>query len=179
MNISLDIFNQNKISYDWKTLYVGLKLNLIKPSDITNYAVQILSNYPETDNPNIIQLAWGDDNLDFESFLVNILEELHINDLDLDADMWELEKRKWRFGVLAYLEMMHQDDLEELLNLVAEVYADFNYPKDMDSFINYLPPQDGFDPSKYSKEENIVRLYDLFNAFLTKERRYLQNDMTF
>ncbi len=134
MNISLDIFKHNKINYDWKTLYVGLKLNVIKSCDITNYAVRILSNYSEIYNPNIIQLAWGDDNLGFEGLLVNILEELHINDLDLDADIWELEKRKWRFGVLAYLEMMHQDDLEQLLNMVAEVYADFNYPKDMDSF---------------------------------------------
>lgn len=30
MDISVDIFKQNKINYDWKTLYVGLKLDLIK-----------------------------------------------------------------------------------------------------------------------------------------------------
>ncbi|MEV5115327.1 DUF2247 family protein [Peribacillus frigoritolerans] len=39
MDISVDIFKQNKIKYDWRTLYVGLELNLIEYSDIVNYAV--------------------------------------------------------------------------------------------------------------------------------------------
>lgn len=55
----------------------------------------------------------------------------------------------------------------------------FNYPEDMDSFINYLEPKDGFNPSQYSKEENVVRLINLFNDFLNKEHQYLQNDNTF
>lgn len=179
MDISVDIFKQNKIKYDWRTLYVGLELNLIEYSDIVNYAVEFLVNHPEISNQNIIQLAWGVDDLDYEDLLVDILKESHINDLNLDADVWQFEKRKWRFGILAYLKMKHQDDYEGLLNKVAEVYADFNYPEDMDSFINYLEPKDGFNPSQYSKEENVVRLINLFNDFLNKEHQYLQNDNTF
>lgn len=30
MDIFVDIFKQNKIKYDWRTLYVGLELNLIE-----------------------------------------------------------------------------------------------------------------------------------------------------
>ncbi len=119
------------------------------------------------------------DDFDYENLLVDILKESHTNDLNLDADVWQFEKRKWRFGKLAYLKMKHQDDYEGLLNKVAEVYADFNYPEDMDSFINYLEPKDGFNPSQYSKEENVVRLINLFNDFLNKEHQYLQNDNTF
>ncbi|MBG9812055.1 hypothetical protein ABD68_10630 [Bacillus endophyticus] len=178
MDIFVDTFKQNKIEYDWRTLYVGLELNLIKYSDITNYAVEFLTNHPEIENQNVIQLAWGEDDIDYKSLLVNILKELHINDLNLEADVWQFEKRKWRFGILAYLKIKHQDDFEELLNRIAEVYADFNYPEDMDSFINYLPPKDGFDPSKYSKEENVLRLINLFNDFLNKEHQYLQSDIT-
>ncbi|MFE4707087.1 DUF2247 family protein [Peribacillus simplex] len=43
MDISVDIFKQNKIKYDWRTLYVGLELNLIEYSDIVNYAVEFLA----------------------------------------------------------------------------------------------------------------------------------------
>ncbi|KXZ19962.1 hypothetical protein AXI57_00870 [Bacillus atrophaeus] len=95
--------------------------------------------------------------------------------MNLDVDSWQVEKRKWRFGVLVHFKKMYQEDFEELLNQIAEVYADFNYPEDMDSFINYLPPKDNFNQSKYSKEENVARLINLFNEFLNKEHKYLQN----
>ncbi|AWG44361.1 hypothetical protein BEH_26250 (plasmid) [Priestia filamentosa] len=99
--------------------------------------------------------------------------------MNLDANGWQFEKRKWRFGILACLKIKHQDDFEKLLNRIAGVYADFNYPEDMDSFINYLPPKVDFDLSKYSKEENVLRLINLFNDFLNKEHQYLQSDINF
>ena len=179
MDISIDISKKNKIKYDWRTLYVGLELGLIKYSDIVNYAVVFLIEHPDISNQNIVQLTWGGDDIDYESLLVDILKESHINDLNLEADFRQLEKRKWRFGILAYLKRKHQNDFEELLYKVAEVYADFNYPEDMDSFINYLEPKDGFNPSQYSKEENVIRLINLFNDFMKKEHQYLQNDNIF
>lgn len=179
MDICVDTFKQNKIKYDWRTLYMGLELDLIKYSDITNYAVEFLTDRPETENQYVIQLAWGGDDVDYKSLLVNILKELHINDLNLDANGWQFEKRKWRFGILACLKIKYQDDFEKLLNRIAGVYADFNYPEDMDSFINYLPPKVDFDLSKYSKEENVLRLINLFNDFLNKEHQYLQSDINF
>lgn len=176
MDISLDIFKKEKIKYDWKTMYVGLKLNLINYNDITNYAVEYLSMHPETSNQEIIQLAWGSIDSECESILEKILKESHINDLNLDTESWQFEVRKWRFVILTYLKIKHQDDFERLLNKIAEVYANFNYPKDMDSFINYLPPKEDFNPSQYSKEENIVRLINFFNDFLKRELQYLQSD---
>lgn len=91
MDISLDIFKKEKIKYDWKTMYVGLKLNLINYNDITNYAVEYLSMHPETSNQEIT-------------------------------------------------------------------------------------PKEDFNPSQYSKEENIVRLINFFNDFLKRELQYLQSD---
>ncbi|EWG08815.1 DUF2247 family protein [Cytobacillus firmus] len=176
MGISMDIFKQNKIKYDWKTLYVGFKLDLIMYSDIVNYAAKFIAEHPDTSNQNIVQLAWGGENIDYESLLVDILKDSHINDFNLDTDIWQLEKRKWRFGILAYLKRKYQENFEELLNKITEVYADFNYPEDMDSFINYLEPKDGYNPSKYSKEENVIRLINLFNDFMNQIHDYIQND---
>ncbi|MEB2491113.1 DUF2247 family protein [Peribacillus frigoritolerans] len=72
MDITVDIFKQNKIKYDWITLNVGLELNLIEYSDIVNYAVEFLANHPEISNQNIIQLACGVDDFDYENLLVDI-----------------------------------------------------------------------------------------------------------
>jgi hypothetical protein len=179
MSFSTNIFKKSKLNYDWKTLYVGLKLGLIEYSDITNFAVEFLASHPDSNNQNIIQLAWGGNDIDYERLLENILKESNVDDLFPDSDVWQFEKRKWRFGILIYLKRIHQDDFEELLNKVAEVYADMDYPEDMDSFINYLTPKDGYNPSLHSPEENVARLINLFNNFLNQEQQFLQNDITF
>lgn len=175
MKVSLDTFKENGMKYDWKTLYAGLKLDLIKRSDIVNYAVEFLTKHPDANNQNVVQLAWGDDDLDYENLLENILKESYSQDLNFDTEAWQLEKRKWRFAVLTNLKIKYQNNFEELLNKIAEVYADFNYPDSMDSFIYYLKPTDGFDPLQYSKAENIVRLINLFYDFMCKEYQYLQD----
>lgn len=177
MDISIDIFKQNKIKYDWKTLYMGLKLDLVKYSDIVNYAVEYLIKYPEVRDESIIQLAWSGEDIDYDDLLTGILKESNVDILDLDADDWQFERTKWRFAVLAYLKANYQDDFKALLNTITEVYADFGYPEDMDSFINYMKPKrDEINPPQYSKEDNIIRLINLFNDFMNKEHHYLQKN---
>ncbi|KAA6450396.1 DUF2247 family protein [Bacillus swezeyi] len=179
MNYSTNILNENNINYDWKTLYVGLKLGLIESSDITDFAVEFLTSNPESNNQNIIQLAWGDNDIDYARILENLIKDSNVNDLFPGSDVWNFEKRKWRFGILMYFKKIYQDDFGELLNKVAEVYADMEYPEDMDSFINYLTPTDGYNPSLHSQEENTARLINLFNMFLNKEKQYLKNNIEF
>lgn len=167
MHISLDFFKQNNIHIDWGTLYVGYKLNLLKEEDISDYAVEFLTYHSETADTNIIQLAMHSSNMDFE----NLLKEL--SDLNLNSIACQIEVRKWRLSVLSLLKKAYQDEREELLGKISEAYANFNYPEDMDYFINYLTPLDGYNPSEYSKDENITRLINLFNEFLLKEQRYI------
>ncbi|MCM3141850.1 DUF2247 family protein [Brevibacillus sp. MER 51] len=178
MSFSTDIFKQSKINYDWKTLYVGLKLGLINYSDITKCAVEFLASHPDSNNHNIIQLAWGENDFDNEELLMNIINESNFNDLSPDSDIWNFEKRKWRFGILSNLKNSYQGDSEEMLNKIAEVYVDMDYPEDMEDFINYLTPKDGYNPSLYSHEENVTRLVRLFNQFLANEKEYLENSIT-
>lgn len=164
MHISLEFFKQNNIHIDWGTLYVGYKLHLLKEEDISDYAVEFIT-HSETDDTNIIQLAMHRSNIDFE----NLLKELS----DLNTMACQFEVRKWRISVLSQLKKAYQDDREELLRKVSEAYADFNYPEDMDYFINYLTPLDGYNPSKHTKNENITRLINLFYEFLIKEHQYI------
>ncbi|SFH95550.1 MULTISPECIES: DUF2247 family protein [unclassified Bacillus (in: firmicutes)] len=175
MDYSIDILKQSKIKYDWKTIYVGLELSIIKNNDITNYAVEFLSTHQECNNPFIIELAWGKNDIEYRRILKNILEELNGEELLKDSGLWKFEKRKWRFSILKHFKVMHQDEPKELLNKIVEVFADFDYPEDMERLINYMPSKDGYNPLLYSEEENIVRLISFFNDFLHKEQQYLQN----
>ncbi|MBP3041819.1 DUF2247 family protein [Bacillaceae bacterium Marseille-Q3522] len=175
MNCSIDICRHSKINFDWKTLYVGLKLGLISYSDISKFAIEYLESHTDSNNQYIIHLAWDNNDSDCDEILMNVLKESKVNHLFPDSDVWQLEKRKWRFYILSYLKNMYQSDFDELLNKIAEVYADMDYPEDMDNFINYLTPKDGYNPSQYSHEENVARLIKFFNNFLNKEQSYLEN----
>ena len=50
-------------------------------------------------------------------------------------------REKWLFLLLAWL-YEHRDTVEEPLALVEQLYADFDYPEEMASFVRYMPPQD-------------------------------------
>lgn len=45
------------------------------------------------------------------------------------------------------------------------IYTDFDYPAEIDNFIKYMPPTDGYDPL-YSHAENINRLMKNWENYL-------------
>ncbi|MFD9691824.1 DUF2247 family protein [Kitasatospora sp. NPDC059088] len=53
-------------------------------------------------------------------------------------DMWKV----WRYLALAWA-YENRESLGDALGLVEMLYADFNYPSEMDGFIRYMPAQPG------------------------------------
>jgi hypothetical protein len=78
-------------------------------------------------------------------------------------------KRKWLFIVLNCL-YENKSSYEDPLREVEVVYAEFDYPEEMKSFVRFLPPTDGYRPQDHSKEENIGRIFDLWRKFIEKNR---------
>ena len=62
-----------------------------------------------------------------------------------------------------------------LLENVAQVYSDFDYPEEMESFIYYMEPKDDYDPTAHNKDGNIDRLISNLDEFLDVEERYINN----
>jgi hypothetical protein len=52
------------------------------------------------------------------------------------------------------------------LGVVEEVYAEFDYPDEVASFVRYMPAGNGYDPRRHSEAENEARLYDEWNRFV-------------
>ncbi|MGD7048813.1 DUF2247 family protein [Rossellomorea marisflavi] len=177
MNPPLEIFEQHNIQYDWKTLYAGLLLERIEERAIVDYAVDYLTAHPDTNNPHIIELAWGGEEIDYEKLLALITGRSWTYDRSVESDEWSIESRKWRFGVLVTLSMEDQED-RDLLEKVAEVYADFHYPEEMEAFIHYLPPSQDTGSLPDSIEGPVSGLMDEFRRFLRNEQQYLQNGGT-
>lgn len=83
----------------------------------------------------------------------------------------ECSKDKWLFLLLAWL-YEHRDTVEEPLSVVEELYADFDYPEEMASFVRYMPPQD---PSRVGESY----LLDAWRRYLeTAGRNFASNVVT-
>ncbi|WP_447868032.1 DUF2247 family protein [Rahnella bonaserana] len=79
-----------------------------------------------------------------------------------------ITNRKWLFVTLSWL-WSNLDEYEDPLGEVENIYAAFNYPENIDDFIRYMPPSDGYDPSKHTQLENTSRLLDNWRRYLEIE----------
>ena len=77
--------------------------------------------------------------------------------------------RKWLLIVLNWL-YENKSSYEDPLREVEVVYAEFDYPQEMKSFVRFLPPGNGYRPQDHSKEENIGRIFDLWREYIEKNR---------
>jgi hypothetical protein len=174
INQSLRRLKQSNLSYDWKTMYVGYKLHIIKEAEVTQYAVEFLSTHPNCENASIVELAWGEFDIDYERVLKCIVQELYGEEPIESSSLWEYEKRKWRFSILRDLDAEYKHFPQMLLHRIAEVYADFGYPEEMKRFIYYMLSKENTELLS-SKEDHIVRLIRFFYEFLRKEQKDLDH----
>lgn len=168
----MDLFDKVGIQYNWITLLVGRKIGLIDATEVAKYAINYLSDHPEETDKLIIDLTWNDNESFVDEILQKYVNSMNQETLSVSSDFWELEKRKWRYVILQSLrlDILNYD---VLLEKVSEVYSDMGYPKDMDGFIYYLPPKDGYDPAKHSKAENYRRMIQILDDFLIEEKNKL------
>ncbi len=162
-----DIFHKNNLPVSWCTLLTGLQLKCISTKEVSIFASSFLSRYPKTNDDQIIELAWDrDSSAEAETILENMINHSGI------VCNGQLEKRKWIFCLLNHLRESEMND-EILLEKAADLYVVMDYPEEMEEFIYYLPPKDGYDPSVYSKKQNHKRLIDKMADFLTQEINHI------
>lgn len=165
---SYKIFKMYRLQYSWATLLTGLKLGLLSIEEIDTYAANYLIDNPHVSDDALLELTWG--KCDKEK-AIELIETI-VMDL---AIPWndDVEERKWKYCILMSMREKN-NDYDALLENIANLYSDFNYPDDMKGFIYYLEPDDGHDPSKYSKSENIKRLINKLDSFLQSEQKALR-----
>jgi hypothetical protein len=88
----------------------------------------------------------------------------------LDENLNEDEvSRRWLVALLADL-YAKRDVVADPLGEVEKIYADFDYPESVESFIRYMPASGGYDPAAHSHEQNVARLFENWKAFLDSAR---------
>ncbi|WP_394522827.1 DUF2247 family protein [Lacrimispora sp. JR3] len=134
MKVTLNMMSLSGVQYSWATIYTALINNLMENTEVEIYAIELMESDDYKENDFINNLAWG--GLKKEEIISSIITEKLIPDLELFE---EIELKKIRYAILFYLKEEYKNSKEYLLKKIAEVYADFNYPIEMNDFIYYMP----------------------------------------
>ena len=139
---------------------------LILPSVVE---IAVNSLIEGSDNPLVIELA-GLTEKDYWR-VKEILKELSD---DVSSPTTGYEFKKWLYLILDWI-YANLDSFPNPLATVEEVYADFNYPQEIEQFIRYMPAIDSYDPSKHTQEENEQRLYQKWREYLIQAKKEFGN----
>jgi len=154
----LSIFDKNNVHITWSDVYYGIKKNLLELACVSEYAIRCIGK-ADDDCQEIMDLAWkNEDKLDLLENMAKIIKKENKSD-DYQS------KIKWQYCIVKKLRDS-QMKFEDLSDYLDEVYADFDYPEEMEEFVSYMPIKDGYNPSTHTKEENIERRLRRVDEFL-------------
>lgn len=156
---------------NWNCIYCGIKNDIIEPADAILYVEELIKVNPQIDNPLIIELLIADTK--DKDTILSFINKIICSDKSLNNN----EKHSLR--ILRYVILIEFQrnikDVHKLLEKIEAVYADFNYPSDMENFISYMPCKnnENYDVSEHTYKENINHIIENFNIFLENEHKSL------
>ncbi len=131
---------KNKVDFDricdaipnwkWNELKVGLEKLIISNSEIISYAFLVLSEDVDQFD-NVLELSIAEED-EVEKIVFNLALKEGKQDL-------EKIKSKWIFAII-YDAYIYLND--EIYNVIEDVYTEFEYPKEIDNLIGYMPCDD-------------------------------------
>lgn len=153
-------FIRKHVLLSWQDVLWGYERQLIGWSSVVDLAEnRVLRG---ADNPTEIELAsLGKSETQKVGELLRVLADNESDEADSTAD------KKWLFLVLAWL-FEKRADVSDPLNEIEAIYADFDYPSEIEMLVGYMPTTDGYDPSQHSTKENKARLFSRWKQYLSE-----------
>lgn len=150
-------FVSNKTRLTWQELKYAIDRNFLPPGTAIEHALTLLSE--DTNESSLIfELA----SLYHDEPVHTYLDELARLEPNQDADTI---KEKWLYLILDWL-FTKKDQYSDPFGLIEQIYADFDYPENIATFVRYMP-MDG--PDLGSIELNQARLYKNWEKYLDEQ----------
>lgn len=148
-------FIRQRVQLGWNDVKYGLEQQLIKPKVAIESATEELSNIGAAASKDVLELA----DLTENESVADLVEHLAKSERPpLPEDV----KAKWLYLVLAWL-FENRNSLVDPLGMVELVYSDFDYPREIASFVRSMPM---VGPDLRNREQNEARLFDRWKAYL-------------
>lgn len=166
-NIADEIYNakilSNNKSVSWADVYYAVKENLFPADIVKDFAFHTV----ETNSSNDVYEILVSEN-PAEAF--DVLETQMRRQQQITEKQRE---RSLRLIRLLVLKNLLKEDKNTLFEKAAIVYEDMGCPEDMDSFVYYMPSNDGYKPEKHTEKENKDRMLTFMKKFLDNEENAL------
>lgn len=152
------LFLRGHLRLSWRDALWGYEHQLIGWSGVVDLATDHLCE--GSNDPLEIELA---SLTKMETYLVgDLLRKLATASPE---ESGTLAERKWLYLSLAWL-FKNKTSIPDPLGEVETIYANFDYPCEIESFVRYMPVTDDYDPSDHTKEENENRLFENWQKYL-------------
>ncbi len=152
-------FALHRSSLNWVDLLWAYQRNLLTWKDLIQVAVTRVR-------------SGSDDSLEVELSSVDKQNVWKVSELaqalgEKSRGSNEESKRKWLILCLAWAFENHEK-LADPLGEVERIYADFDYPREIDSFVRFMPASDGYLPGEHSTQQNHQRLMTMWENYLKR-----------
>ena len=152
-------FISQRVPMTWTDVRFGLDNQLLKPKAAIDKATQQLCD-TDAASKEVVELA----SLVESESVIDLVT--HLAKAETEPSN-EIVKAKWLYLVLAWL-FENRESLVDPLQIVEGVYSDFDYPRQIKSFVRYMPMKE---PNLGNREQNEARLFDHWKAYLDSEEK--------
>lgn len=123
-------FAQARVRLSWREVEFGLQEGWLTGDAVINIAIDHVTAGDES--ADVLALA---------ALLPNEHYDVPVILCRLSARDANFSKGKWLYLLLAWI-YENRDTINDPLAVVEEVYADFDYPEEIEGFVRYMPPRD-------------------------------------
>jgi len=146
---------------NWSELLYGLEHSFINEKGVSEFACEGLT---EKSSQEAISLA---SLLPQESYLtLDLLRGLATNEPAIETD----KAKPWIFLLLSFL-FDNKDSYSDPLNIVEQIYSDFDYPEELSPLIRYMPASEGIEGSEDQLFKNWEKVLSDYNSFFSNQNR--------
>ncbi|WP_167956786.1 DUF2247 family protein [Anaerosporobacter faecicola] len=164
----INIFDNINIKIDWYMVYWGIKHKVLSLDVAKDYACKRIE-IEESISDEELELSWKSE--DF----IEVLDTIErIPDFQCNNEE-KLNRAKFmvRIAIIIYLRKTELD-IVTLLEKIDMIYADFDYPTDMEKFISYMPIDDKDLQVKHAINECRSYLLEKLDLFINEQIKKLE-----
>ena len=163
-NIPYEFIRQH-VELGWPEIKFGLDQQLLKPKAAIDKATDLLSVADDVPKEVIELAGLGESEPVTELVSTLITKEVPPSDGQIKA--------KWLYLVLAWL-FENRESLVDALGMVESVYSDFDYPKEIASFVRYMPLNE---LDLGNREQNEARMFERWKTYLGQAKTRIDYEL--